>query len=91
MDTVDEMRSKGMVDDAVNCLRGLLEQQMHSMGIRPTETEKLDMAREQLLLAYVDVARFFHASETGNLTDALKAKGDAEQRLSEMRDKLQRG
>jgi len=91
MDKVDEMRSKVIVDAVLDCLGPLFDQHMKSMIIPPAKDneEKRQMAREQLLLAYVDAARCFYASRVGKAEDAQRAYEDAKRRLSRMRDKLQ--
>ena len=90
MNNVDEKSVTALVDEAVDCLmrslENVLEKQTGSMQIR--DEGKRKMARQQLLAAYVDVAKSLHAHELGKFTEELALAREATKKISEMRDKL---
>lgn len=78
----------GTVDCLMRSLENLLEKQMGPMQIR--DEEKRKMARQQLLGAYVDVAKSLEAHELGNFLEESAFVREATQKSSEMRAKLSR-
>ncbi len=90
MNNVDERSVTALVDEAVDCLmrslENVLEKQTGSMQIH--DEGKRKMARQQLLAAYVDVAKSLQAHELEKFTEELALVREATKKISEMRAKL---